>query len=183
MSRFLSTIFSKCNNTIFVLLLMHTYLIGQINQDNPFLSSGIEIVVDVFPENDIFYSHSYRKGISIYNLAEIFQMKADKIFALNHLNSTQPINDGRILKIPLQRDLIISERNKLTKLNKYIPVFYKVKKGETAYRISKNHFGIGNEALLTLNSKKSNDLKTGELLLIGWWPIKDKKFTNNPFFV
>lgn len=180
MNRLFSAGYFKCKSTLIVLLLAYSCSIGQKNPDNLFLPSGFEIVVDVLPGNDIFFSHPYNKGISIYNLAEIFQMKADKIFALNHLNSTQPINDGRIVKIPLKRDLIISERSKLNKLIKYLPVFYKVKKGETAYTICKKYFGLEQTSLLDLNRKKSNDVKAGELLLIGYWPLHDRKLTKNP---
>ena len=169
----------KCKSTLIILLSAYLNLIGQQNPDNLFLSSGFEIVVDVLPGNDIFYSHPYNKGISIYNLAEVFQIKAEKIFSFNNLNSTKPINDGRIVNIPLQKDLIINEKSRLSKLHKYLPLFYRVKKGETVYRICKQYFGIENTTLMNINHKKSDDVKVGEALLIGWWLVPDKKLTKN----
>jgi LysM repeat protein len=179
MNQFIFSSLSKCKSTIYLFLLAASIVSGQNNPDNLFLSSGSEIVVDVLPGNDIIYSHPFKKGISIYNLAEVFHLKADNLFAFNKLNPAQPINEGKIVKIPLNKDYLIFEKVKLNKLLKYLPIFYKVNKSETIYRISKQYLGIETSTLLLLNNKNSNDLRVGEMLLIGWWAVPDKNLKRN----
>jgi len=165
----------KCKSTAFLIFAIPILICGQ-NLSNRFFSSGYEIVVDVLPGNDIFYSHTYDKGISIYNLAEVFQVEPEKVLRINKFNPTQPNNDGKIVKIPVKKDLLITNPAEKKKSGQYLPVYYTVKKGESLYRISKQYFDTDVSTLLLLNNKEGQDIKTGEKLLIAWLPvIKPKK--------
>jgi len=148
---------------------------GAQNLSNRFFSSGNEIVVDVLPGNDIFYSHIYDKGISIYSLAEVFHVEPEKVLRINKFNPTQPNNDGKIVKIPVRKDLLITNPGERKKQGQYLPVYYTVKKGESLYRISKQYFDTDVKTLLLLNNKDNQDIKTGEKLLIAWLPVNTIK--------
>ena len=165
----------KCKSTVFLIFVVPILICGQ-NLSNRFFSSGYEIVVDVLPGNDIFYSHTYDKGITIYNLAEVFQVDPEKVLRINKFNPTTPINDGKIVKIPVRKDLLITNPAEKMKSGQYLPVYYTAKKGESLYRISKQYFDTDVSTLLLLNNKEGQDIKTGEKLLIAWLPvIKSKK--------
>ena len=179
MIRFCIPIFYRKGAMLILLVSVCISLIGQSQIDHPFISSGPEIIVDVLPGNDIIYSHPYSKGISIYSLAEVFHTKVDIIFAFNQMNPTQPINEGKIVKIPLLKEEIITEKQKLHKLKKYLPIFYQIKKGETIYRISKQFFGVDQKTLISQNHKEDNNIQVGEILLVGWWAIPDKRLAKN----
>lgn len=174
MNRFKIHCLSKCKSTVFLILYVVSVVSSQKNSDNLMSFASAEIVVDVLPGNDIFYMHPISKGISIYNLAEVFQVKADKIYAVNKLNPTQPINDGRIVKIPFQRKMVITDRTKFVKNNIYIPLFYIVKKGDTSFRLCKQYFELDPKIFLTLNNKKDGNIQSGEKLLIGWVLLPSK---------
>jgi len=152
-------------------------LIWAQNLSNRFFSSGYEIVVDVLPGNDIFYSHTYDKGISIYSLAEVFQVEPEKVLRINKFNPTQPNNDGKIVKIPVRKDLLITNPSDKRKEIQYLPVYYQVKKGESLYRISRQYFDTDVTSLLSINHKNSEDISTGEKLLVAWWPVRNNKKT------
>jgi len=154
-------------------------ILGQ-NINNRFASSGYEIVVDVLPGNDIYYSHLYDKGITIYNLAEVFQVDPEKVLRINKFNPTTPINDGKIVKIPVRKDLLVTNPSGKTKQTQYLPVFYFVKKGESLYRISKQYFETDVASIQLFNNKKNEDIKTGEKLLVAWLPIKSMQKPDRP---
>lgn len=163
----------KCKSTLFLLLLVSVGLKGQ-NHSNRFFSSGSEIVVDVLPENDIYYSHKCDQGITIYDLAEVFQINEEKLLRENRMNPKNPNNDGKIVKVPILKTIIAQIVPKNTDNRANIKVKYKVKKGDNLYRIAKEYFDTDVNVLLAINNKKSKDVKIGEELLVGWIAIKDR---------
>ena len=165
----------KCKSTVFFILSVICIASTQNKTDHLFSFTSAEFVVDVLPGNDIFYRHPIRKGISIYNLAEVFQLKADKIYAINKLNPTQPINDGRIVKIPFQQNLITQDKGKLSGKKTFVPVFYTAKKGDTAFKVCHLYFDLELKDLLTINGKKESSINLGEKLLIGWYMLPEIK--------
>ncbi len=177
MNRFIIHYLAKCKSTVFLILSFVSVVSSQKKSDNLLSFASAEIVVDVLPGNDIFYMHPISKGISIYNLAEVFQVKVDKIYTVNKLNPTQPINDGRIVKIPFNNDWIVKDKTKLTKKKGFVPVLYTVKKGDTVFKVSKQYFDLDPNALLVMNNKKDDNVRLGEKLLIGWYLMPDKKST------
>jgi LysM repeat protein len=173
---FYSRYLRKCKSTAFLIFAMPNLICAQ-NLSNRFFSSGYEIVVDVLPGNDIFYSHTYDKGISIYSLAEVFQVEPEKVLRINKFNPTQPNNDGKIVKIPVRKDLLITNPSKKRKEVQYIPLYYQVKKGESLYRISTQYFDTDVSSLISINHKDNLDIKTGEKLLVAWFPLRNIKKT------
>lgn len=173
MNRFKLHYLSKCKSTVFLILAVVSVVSSQKKTDNLISFSSAEFVVDVLPGNDIFYRHPFSKGISIYNLAEVFQLKADKIYAINKLNPTQPINDGRIVKIPFQQNLITQDKGKLSGKKTFVPVFYTAKKGDTAFKVCHQYFDLDLKVLLAINNKKESSIYSGEKLLIGWYMLPE----------
>lgn len=151
--------------------------------NNRFLSSGSEIVADVLPGNDIYVSHPCDKGITIYNLAEIFQVTAASVIALNRLNASQPLNSGRIVKIPLQKDLIRPVRSARTSGVNPVPVYYVAKKGESLFRIARTYFDKEVEDIQKINNKKDTNIKEGEKLLLGWYLTRIPQVKENRSFL
>jgi LysM repeat protein len=163
----------RCKSTLFLLLIGSVVISGQ-NQSNRFFSSGTEIVVDVLPGNDIYYSHPCDQGINIYNLAEVFQVNAEMLLKENKINPKNPKYDGKIVKIPIKRTTLVTNPNFKQTKHAHIKVRYKVKKGDNLFRISKDYFDTDLEAIKSLNNKKTNDVKIGEELLVGWLLLNDK---------
>ena len=161
------SLLKKCKSTFFLFCLGHTAMIAQ-SSSNRFFSSGSEIVADVLPGNDIYYCHVYDRGIPIYDLAEVFHIKPEKVMKANKLLPNQPINDGKIVKIPISRDCIILNPNFKPGKQPHLALVYIVRKGETLYRIAHEYFDTDTKALLTINQKDHHDVRPGEKLLIGW---------------
>ena len=172
---------------LLIILVLHSPVAGYVSSqptNNRFFSSGYEIVADVLPENDIYFSHVCDKGITIYNLAEIFQVNAESVLALNKLKTSQPVNSGRIVKIPLEKDLIVSENAKTRAGMLPVPLYYVVKRGESMFRIARKYFDKEVSDIRQINKKKDNSIREGEKLLIGWYltrmpQVKPTKSTVN----
>jgi LysM repeat protein len=165
--------------TLIIGMISLSHLSGQSSIDNRIFFSGSELVADVLPGNDIFFNFQCTKGIRIYNLAEVFQIKAEKILAINQLNPNQPINDGRIVKIPLKPENILQTVPKAVKNKHFLPIFYITKKGDTAFRIAKNYFRSDVSTLLSLNRKSDETIKIGEKLLIGYTSMPIQTLAND----
>lgn len=139
-------------------------------ESNRFFSSGSEIVVDVLPENDIYYSHQNGQGISIYSLAEVFQISAEKVMKLNKIDPKSPNTAGKIVKIPITSSKIVRNPNLKKSNQDYLSLIYVVKKGDNLFRISKAYFNTDINTIKSINNKKTNDIQLGEAIKIGWYP-------------
>jgi LysM repeat protein len=157
----------KCKNTLFLLLFGIVFISAQ-NPNNRSFSSGSEIVVDVLPGNDIYYSHVCDQGISIYNLAEVFQVNKEKLLRENKIDPKKPNYDGKVVKIPVSKSKLITNQNFKTYNQTHLKVSYIVKKGDNLYKIANEYFDTDVSTLATINKKKTNDVKVGEQLQIGW---------------
>ncbi|MFZ1749457.1 MAG: LysM peptidoglycan-binding domain-containing protein [Saprospiraceae bacterium] len=138
---------------------------------NRLFNSGTEIVIDVLPGNDIYYCRSIDKGISIYSLAEVFQVETAQVMKVNQLNPSQPINDGKIVKIPFDKSKLLHSHPANKVNHDLLPIHYIVKPKETMYRIARGYFNMDVATLKALNKKTTEDIKIGDKLLIGYFPV------------
>lgn len=166
----------KCKNTLFLLLFGIVSISAQ-NPNNRSFSSGSEIVVDVLPGNDIYYSHICDQGISIYNLAEVFQVNTEKLLRENKIDPKKPNYNGKVVKIPLSKGKLVTNQNFKAYNHTHLKVNYVVKKGDNLYKIANEYFGTDVTSLTAINKKKTNDVKVGEQLQIGWILLNN---LNNP---
>jgi hypothetical protein len=56
-------------------------------------------------------------------------------------------------------------------INQTAPVFYQVNKGETLYRIAKQHFKLPVDTLLKWNSLQGYTIQPGQALYVGWMSL------------
>ena len=171
----------KCKSSIFLLLIGSVLCFGQ-NQSNRFFSSGTEIVMDVLPGNDIYYSHNNDEGISIYSLAKIFQVSTEMVLKVNKIDPKDPNYDGKIVKIPIKKSRISFKPAAKSPKSNTLTLIYKVKKGETLYRIAKDYLNTDVKSLMSLNDKITPDINVGESIIIGYLTIQntDNKQIKNP---
>ena len=162
----------KCKCSIFLLLIGSVLCFGQ-NQSNRFFSSGTEIVTDVLPGNDIYYSHINDEGISIYSLAKIFQVSTEMVLKVNKIDPKDPNYDGKIVKIPIKKSRISLKLAAKSPKTNTLTLVYKVKKGETLYRIAKDYLNTDVKSLMSLNGKTTPDLNTGDSLIIGYLTVQN----------
>lgn len=169
----------KCKSTFFLMIISILSLMGQ-QESNRFSFSGSEIVVDFLPENDMYFSQVIDTDVTIYNLAEYFQVSKEQLFKVNHLDPKKPVKVGKVVKVTLDKQKVNA---KVSEQNKYLSLKYRVKKGDTFFKIQQMA-GVDQQTLLRINAKKSTSLLLGELLLVGYYPkaknSKTKKDISHP---
>ncbi len=112
------------------------------------------------------------------NLISIASYYGTSITALKDINgiTNNQIQENKIIKIPIQYKSIKSplQQSSFDKYN-YIPVFYKVKKGDTLYRLFRIYFTRDSNEIKKINSIKNNIITTDAKLLIGYYPVQSIK--------
>lgn len=93
----------------------------------------------------------------------------------------QQINkESKITKLPIfYEDIKSPVPLKYYEKNIYLPIFYKIKKGDTKYRILRMYFSKDSAEIKKVNLIESNLIKEGAKILIGYYPIPFKRIENN----
>jgi len=84
----------------------------------------------------IIYSHALKKNQTIYGLSKFFNTDIDRIAAANPGVNLSTIKLNQQINIPINKNMITSERN-LSPKKSYIPVFYTVKAKDNLFRVAK----------------------------------------------
>lgn len=116
----------------------------------------------------VIYMHQLKKNQTIYGLSKFFNTDLDKISAANPSISLSDIKLDQEINIPINTDMISSERN-LSPSKSYIPVFYTVKAKDNLFRISKVYFHQSIENVMKINKLYSMELSVGQKILVGWY--------------
>ncbi len=125
----------------------------------------------------IIYTHALQKNQTIYGLAKFFNTNIDKISEANPGVQLNAIKLNQHVNIPINTDMISSERN-LSPSKSYIPVFYTVKAKDNLFRISKVYFDQSIDNVMKINKLNSMELSVGQKLLVGWYeynPVYKKR--------
>ncbi len=107
-------------------------------------------------------------------LAKQFGAQELELRAKNHMNTGQSLAAGTIIQIPISPDKII-KKNLKGSYDDVVPIFYKVKKGETAYRIVKVNLKDDLNNFCERNDLPGCQLKVGADVLVGWIDLRDRK--------
>lgn len=114
------------------------------------------------------------KGDHPANLAKLFGSQELDVRAKNRMSTGQSLVAGTIIQIPINTDKII-KKNLKGSYNDVVPIFYKVKKGETAYRIVKVNLKDDLNNFCERNDLPGCQLKVGADVLVGWIDLRDRK--------
>lgn len=141
---------------IFLLLLAAPSLVmAQAPVDTIMVSPGKE---------GLYFYHVVEKGETLFGLGRRFQAEPAKIAAANGLTVKSPLKLYQLIKIPLNQANL--EQGAST--GGLQPLFHKVVRGETLYRIAEMHNGVPLERLKQWNKLPPSGIKTGQYLIVGW---------------
>lgn len=138
------------------------------------LSFKDSVFVGVSAPQKAYLQHIVKRGQNLKGLEEYYSISIGDIKYLNpHIHNINNIAAGATLNIPIPIDCIIREDNEMTAVKwKVVPLFYRVKKGETLFRIAKVYFDMPIQTLQERNQLATNTLSTGQILHIGWMDVK-----------
>jgi LysM repeat protein len=123
-------------------------------------------------EGKFYLSHVIKKEDNMNNIATYYGTSIAAIRDINGMTDLQ-LQEKKIIKIPIQYKNV-KNPGQLTSFEKYnyIPLFYKVKKGDTVYRLFSIYFPRDSKEIKKINLIKNNILKTDSKLLIGYFLVQ-----------
>ena len=112
-------------------------------------------------------THTIAQQQTLYKISRFYGVSIAKILALNPTKTETTLSIGDEITIPIPNKAIRRFRNKKFNPKKYIPLYYRVKSGDTVYGIAKRAFRMPIDTLAARNDIK-NGISPGQLLHVGW---------------
>ena len=135
------------------------------------LAVGDTVMINVEAYNQKVIYHRVDQGQTLYGIARYYGISFSDLMFYNMELRGNYLKIGQVIRIPISTDLIIRKKSPDFVDSLHVPVVYRVKKGETLYRISRVYFRMATELLKANNGKADNNISVGDSLLIGWMNI------------
>ncbi len=147
---------------------------AQNTQDQHLMSRALvgiryphEIVIQSGEGNDYVY-HLVKKGETLYSIARFYGSDVTTILEDNPaLRDGHLLRYGDTLRIAISPAAILKDPH-LDTSQGYVPVFYRVQKGETLYGIARRKWHTSVDNLAQLNTLEDYRILPGQYLQIGW---------------
>lgn len=151
-----------------VFLAMCMYMVGagdilQAQSDSTFIQ---------MLNNRLVIIHYAKPGNTIYSISRDYGLAPAELKTFNGL-TTDALNLNQPVYIPLNGSRLIRERKKGVSTIGCKPAYYKVKAGETLYRIAKGYFQMPIDTIRVRNRLVKTDLSLGQTIHIGWISPQD----------
>lgn len=121
---------------------------------------------------DKYLIHQMEPKQTLYSLAKFYGLSVGELYHYNQGLKHIPIKVGQLIRVPIPNRAIRRYQGEGFLPEEYIPIFYRVKRGDTMYRIAKQFFRMEMEELMARNQLISTELKSEQLLHVGWMNIK-----------
>jgi LysM repeat protein len=163
-------------NTLYNISKTYSISANEIEKINMQLKEGLKVGTYLkipfhTPQNNDYIYHIVKKKETLYQIAQIYNVKIEDITNLNDIENNN-ISVGQYLKIPSifsqtgQLDLHKPAAEvKIEKGDKDKYAKYTILKGETLFTISKK-FGISIDAIMYLNDLQGSNIQSGQELLL-----------------
>lgn len=137
-----------------------------------FLSPKDSIYLHVNEAGQKIIQHIVRPKQTLFSLAKFYGLGLDELYLYNPEFQTDPaLKIGSKVNIPVPNMAIKRYRSKSFTAAKNVPIYYVVQDGETLFQISKRHFGMPVDTVLKRNKLKTDQIKPGQLIFMGWMGI------------
>ncbi len=155
--------------TIFLVLVWVSIssVVAQKNEPEP-------VLVQIDHKLGKVVNHRVSDHETLYGLSGIYGVDLASIHLLN-----PEIDDNRqllppLVKIPITDSQILYQLPQQGHRHHYIELYYRVKKKDNLFRISRRYFDLPTSLLIERNSLQNQDLQEGQILHIGWIQWKKK---------
>ena len=143
----------------------------QTSQPATFLNHQDTIFITLGNKLEKFVEHTVKPKQTIYSLARFYGMRTNDLVDYNLDLGKQIASIGSVLRIPIPNSSIIRFKGSDFQPHNYIPIVYRVRQGETFYRIARKYFRMPVDSLQTRNNITGYALQEGQLLHIGWMHV------------
>lgn len=117
-----------------------------------------------------FFKHTLAPGQTLFSLSKFYGLTLEELYFYNPtLKGNYKV--GSIVQVPIPNRAINRYKGKYFEESQYVPVCYKVQKGDNLYHISKRVFRLPVETVMQKNQLQNNTLQVGQMLQVGWMSI------------
>jgi LysM repeat protein len=168
---------SKLKNNLLFLSFISLFILNEAKSQFSYIPVGNTkdtVFIGYIDGKHCLY-HLIKKDDNLISIASYYGTSITALKDINGMTNNE-IQKNKIIKIPIQYKSIKSPlpQSSFEKYN-YIPVFYKVKKGDTLYRLFRIYFTRDSNEIKKINSIKNNIITTDAKLLIGYYPVQSIK--------
>ncbi len=118
------------------------------------------------------FEHKVEYKQTLFSLARFYGLSLEEVFAYNPELRANALSIEQMVKIPIPNRAIKRYKGKKWDALTHIPICYKVKPGNTLYRIAKVHFKMPVDTIMQRNQLLSTNISPGDVLHIGWMSIE-----------
>jgi len=155
---------------VFLLLTQKTYATGDSLR---YLTPFDTVLLEIGPYGEKYGFHYVERKQTLFSLAQFYGLSLQEVYQYNPQYRERSPSLGEPVRYPIPNRAIIRYLRPGIDLRQlHAPIFYRVKKGDTMYRLAKIYFRIPIETLLERAGLQSHtELKPGQLIFIGWLPL------------
>lgn len=162
----------KTISSLFVWLLLPWWLWGQSEKPTPLLSAKDTVLLTVEGGKKFIY-HPVKAKQTLFSISRYYQIGLEELFDHNAEFRNDPtLKAGSRIKIPVPNKAIKRYKNSSFIASKNTAIYYVVQPGDNLFQIAKRYFEMPVDSVLKRNRLKSNNLKPGQRLLMGWMGIE-----------
>lgn len=177
LNTFVSFILSNLKNNLLLLSFISFFFLTEAKSQLsyfPIITTKDTVFIG-YMEGKYFLSHLIKKEDNLNSIASYYGTTLAAIREINGMTDSQ-VKANKTIKIPIPYNSIKSPvlRSSFEKYS-FIPVFYKVKKGDTLYKLFRIYFPRDSKEIKNINSIKTNIIKIDSKLLIGYFPVQHIK--------
>lgn len=130
------------------------------------------ILLTIGESEEKFFEHRMERKQTLYSLARFYGLSVEELYYFNPGLKEKTIAPGQIVKVSIPNRAIKRYKDKGFQNAKHVSVYYKVKKGDTMFRVCKLYFRMPMEEVMERNKLTSTTLKDGQLIHVGWMSIE-----------
>jgi hypothetical protein len=125
------------------------------------------ILVEADEEGTLFYHWNNSCGIPYMRVAIWLSLQDSDLRKYNPIAEGQSFRMAKKIRMPVAKDRLVFSNGMRKDSIKPLQIWYKVKKGETLYRIARNYAGCSMAQLMQINQKVQWEIHEGEKIMLG----------------
>ncbi len=139
--------------------------------DVSYLTAQDTVFLSINDEGEKLVEHQIIPKQTLYSLAKFYGISIEELYFYNPGLKERAVTVGQVVLVPVPNMAIKRYKDQGFVAKEHAPVYYRVRKGDTMFRISKVFFRMPADTIKQRNGLFSDNLKEGQALFIGWMHI------------
>lgn len=158
--------FARCFNP---LIPAFCFCIGFVSAQPPaYLTAKDSLFLTVVKREKVV-KHLVKPKQTLFSLTKFYGLSLEELYHYNPEFADNPmLKAGSRVIIPLPNRAIKRYKKDGFIASKHTPIYYVVQPGDNLYHICKRYFEMPVDSIVKRNKLQSNEVKPGQLLLVGW---------------